>query len=356
MKPTTSHPAPTVRARTTRLVVAGVIALTATLSACSAGGSSDSGDTAADTQYESGTDQGAVGADEGGTDAGTQEGAADGSVAPAASTPDASRQVIQSGDVAMKVENLQSTVDAIVRITEDARGRVDDRSENAATETEVGTAALTIRLPAAEVTPTLIALRELGDVEAVELSAKDVTGAAQDLDARIHAMELSVGRMTNLLATATTHDEIIVAENALTEREAGLEQLRSQRAAIAEQVSLSTIHVAIVGPDLPPAVVPPAPVEPPTGPQSFVEGLATGWDALVAMVTSIAIVVGVLLPWLAFGGAIAALVVAAVRWSRRWRGPSTGQPLAAGVGTVFDPPAPPAGPPTAPPVDPHQPR
>ena len=37
MKPTTSRPAPTVRARTTRLVVAGVIALAATLSACSAG-------------------------------------------------------------------------------------------------------------------------------------------------------------------------------------------------------------------------------------------------------------------------------------------------------------------------------
>ena len=125
-------------------------------------------------------------------------------------------------------------------------------------------------------TPTLVALRELGDVESVNLTKKDVTGAAQDLDARIHAMELSVDRMTNLLATATTHDDIIAAENALTEREAALEQLRSQRAAIAEQVSLSTIHVAIVGPDLPPYVAPPAPVEPPTGPQSFVEGLVTG--------------------------------------------------------------------------------
>ena len=197
-----------------------------------------------------------------------------------------------------------------MRLTEDADGRVDDRAEKAATETEVGTATLTIRLPAAAVTPTLVALRELGDVEAVDLTKKDVTGAAQDLDARIHAMELSVARMTNLLATATTHDDIIVAENALTEREAGLEQLRSQRAAIAEQVSLSTIHVAIVGPDLPPPVEPPAPVEPPTGPQSFVEGLVTGWDSLVSVVSAIAIVVGVLLPWLAFGGAIAALVVA----------------------------------------------
>ncbi|KQR16772.1 DUF4349 domain-containing protein [Cellulomonas sp. Leaf334] len=349
MKPTTSHPAPTVRTRTTRLLVAGVVALTATLSACSGDVGTGSDDSAADTQVEGGTEEGAVGADEGGTDAGT--GAADGGVAPAASTVDANRQVVQTGEVAMAVEDPRVAADAIVRLTEDADGRVDDRAEQAQTETEVGTATLTIRLPAAAVSPTLVALRELGDVEKVNLTKKDVTGAAQDLDARIHAMELSVERMTTLLATATTHDDIITAENALTEREAALEQLRSQRAAIAEQVSLSTIHVALVGPDLPPYVAPPAPVEPPTGPQSFLEGLVAGWDALVVVVSGVAIVLGVLLPWLAFGGAIAALVVAAVRWFRRWRGPATAQPVAVGIGTVFDPPA-------APPADPdqHQPR
>ncbi|KQY24512.1 hypothetical protein ASD16_02975 [Cellulomonas sp. Root485] len=351
MKPTTSRPAATVRARTTRLVVAGVIALAATLSACSGG---DSGDSTSEAQYDGGNDQGAVGADEGGTDPGTvvEQDTADGSVAPAASTVDANRQVIQTGDVAMAVKDPRVAADAIVRLTEEADGRVDDRAEKAQTDTEVGTATLTIRLPAAAVSPTLVALRELGDVESVNLTKKDVTGAAQDLDARIHAMELSVDRMTTLLATATTHDDIITAENALTDREAALEQLRSQRAAIAEQVSLSTIHVAIVGPDLPPYVAPPAPVEPPTGPQSFVEGLVAGWDSLVVVVSGIAIVLGVLLPWIAFGGAIAALVVAAVRWTRRWRGPATAQqPVAAGVGTVFDPPS-------APPVDPdqHQPR
>lgn len=354
MKPTT-HPAARVRARTTAVVAGGILALAVALGACSAGGDATSSD-AGDSQYDGGGDQSAVGSEEGGADPGTvvqqdAAGAADGAVAPAASTVDANRQVIQTGEVEMAVEDPRAAVDAIVELTEDADGRVDDRAEKAATDTEVGTAHLTIRLPAAAVSPTLIALRELGDVESVDLTKKDVTGAAQDLDARIHAMELSVARMTNLLATATTHDDIIVAENALTEREAALEQLRSQRAAIAEQVSLSTIHVAIVGPDLPPYVAPPAPVEPPTGPQSFLEGLVTGWDSLVAVVSGIAIVLGVLLPWLAFGGALAALVVAAVRWTRRWRGPATGQPVAAGVGAVFDPPA-------APPVDPdkHQPR
>ncbi|WP_315095348.1 DUF4349 domain-containing protein [uncultured Cellulomonas sp.] len=352
MTPTTRHPATKVRARTARLVVVGILALSATLTACSSG---DSGASAGDVQSETGADSGAVGADEGGVDTGTvPEEGTDGSVAPAANRATENRQVVQTGDVAMSVDNPQEAADAIVRLTEDAGGRVDDRAEKAATETEVATAQLTVRLPAAAVTPTLIALRELGEVGSVDLVKKDVTAAAQDLDARIHAMELSVGRMTNLLAVATTHDDIVTAENALTERETALESLRSQRASIAEQVSLSTIRVALVGPDLPPRVEPVPPPVPPTGPQSFLEGLATGWGSLVDLMAGIAIVLGVLLPWLAFGGALAALAVAATRWARRRRGPvppRVAQPLAAGPGNPFDPPA---GPPVARPVDPDQ--
>ncbi|WP_456825973.1 DUF4349 domain-containing protein [Cellulomonas sp. P5_E12] len=352
MNPTTSRPAPTVRARTARLAVVGVIALSAALSACSAG---DSGSDAADSGVsESQADGGAVGADQGGgTDTAVEQGTEGGdtSAAPAASAVDANRKVIQTGDVAMSVKNPQAAADAIVQLTEDAGGRVDARSEQAQTDTEVGRAALTIRLPAAAVTPTLIALRDLGDVDTVDLSKKDVTSAALDLDARIHAMQLSVGRMENLLATATTHDDIVTAENALTERETSLESLLSQRSALTEQVQLSTIRVALVGPDLPPYVEPPAPPVEPTGPQSFLEGLATGWGSLVELVSGIVIVVGVLIPWLAFGGAIAAGVVAVVRWSRKWRTPATVRPLAAGPGNPFDPPV---GPPAARPVDPDE--
>ncbi len=354
MTPTTHRPAAPVRARTTRLVVVGVLALSAALGACSAG---DSADSSAGIQADGGTgsraDTGAIGADEGsgaaggtGGDSGT--GAAVPAAAPAGAV-DADRQVVQTGDVAMSVADPRDAADRIVRLTEDAGGRVDDRAETAATDTEVGTAQLTLRLPAAAVTPTLVALRDLGTVESVDLTRKDVTAAAQDLDARIHAMELSVSRMTALLASASSHDDIVTAEDALTERETALETLRSQRSALGEQVSLSTLRVAVVGPDLPPPAAPPAPAA--TGPQSFLEGLSTGWAALVDVVSGLAIVLGVLLPWLAFGGALAALVVAAVRWTRRRRGPVTGRPLTAGPGLPFDPPA---GAPVAPPIDPEQ--
>jgi hypothetical protein len=302
MTPTTSHPTSPVRARTTRLVVAGVIALSALLGACSAGsdGAMSSADEAAPR---------ALGGEVG------PEAPADGSVEQAASTSDADRQVIQTGDVRMTVKDPREAADAVVALAEGAGGRVDDRSEHAATKDDVGTAELTIRLPAEQVSDAVDGLRTLGTIDQLDLTSEDVTGTAQDLDARIRALQLSVARMEDLLTRATTNEQLIAAENALTERQSSLEQLQSERARLAEKVRLSTIHVALYGPELAPV----APVEPSTGPQSFLDGLGTGWAALVDVAAAVAIVVGVLLPWLAFGGAITALVVAAVRWNRRRR-------------------------------------
>ncbi|WP_421740848.1 DUF4349 domain-containing protein [Cellulomonas sp.] len=324
MTPTTRHSAPQVRARSTRLVVAGIIALTALLGACSAGG--DSGTSAAD--------EGSSGALGGEARPGTAEEPADGSVEQAASTSDADRQVIQTGDVRMTVQDPLEAADAVVALAEGAGGRVDDRSEHAATKDDVGTAELTIRLPAEEVSGAVDDLRELGTIDQLNLTSEDVTGTAQDLDARIRALQLSVARMEDLLTRATTNEQLIAAENALTERQSSLEQLQSERARLAEKVRLSTIHVVLYGPELAPV----APVEPETGPQSFLDGLAAGWAALVAVASGLAVVVGVLLPWLAFGGAVAALVVAAVRWNRRRRATgSIGAPAPAVAVTSVSP-------------------
>lgn len=332
MTPTTRHPASQVRARSTRVVVAGIIALAALLGGCSAG--DDSG--------MSTTDEGASGALGGEARAGTAEEPAVGSVEQAASASDADRQVIQTGDVRMTVKDPLEAADAVVALAEGAEGRVDDRAEHAATKDDVGTAELTIRVPAEQVSDVVDGLRELGTIDQLNLTSEDVTGTAQDLDARIRALQLSVARMEDLLTRATTNEQLIAAENALTERQSNLEQLQSERARLAEKVRLSTIHVVLYGPELAPV----APVEPPTGPQSFLDGLAAGWDALVAVAGRMAIVVGVLLPWLAFGGAVAALVVAAVRWNRRRRASG---PIGAPAPAVVT-----SAPPGAP--DEHEPR
>jgi len=209
----------------------------------------------------------------------------------------------------MRAKDALAAAKTVASHVESVGGRVDDRSEQAAAGGTSAGAALVVRVPAAKVSSTIDLLRGLGTVDTVDLKATDVTGAAQDLDARIHALELSIARMDALLAKATTTRAIIDAESALTERQTNLEQLQSERARLADQVSLSTLTISIHGLDVPPPVTE-------EGPHSFLDGLAVGWDAFVSAVTSVVVVAGVLLPWLAFAGALLAVGIA-VRRSRR---------------------------------------
>jgi hypothetical protein len=315
------------------LASAALVAAVLTLGACSAGGdsgSSDSADYAADAGGNVGAD---VGSGDSAVDA-SAAGSGDGAVPAAASS---TQQVVQVGEVAMSVDDVRVAADAVVHLAETAGGRVDDRTEHEATKETRGTASLKIRVPSTEMTATLASLRTLGTVDQVDVHSQDVTNVAKDLDARIHGLELSVARMQDLLARATTNEAIVSAENSLTERQTSLEQLESQRDLLADQVRLSTLTVAITGPE----VVVVVEEEPATGPQTFLEGLAAGWDAFTTMVRGALIVFGVLLPWLAFGGAVAAGSIAVVRW-RRGRAEATPvqRPVAAAPVPVPVPPSP----------------
>ncbi|WP_051681626.1 DUF4349 domain-containing protein [Cellulomonas sp. HZM] len=244
----------------------------------------------------------AGGAADGGTGADTDT---------AAAGDAAQRQVVQTGKVNLQTKDALVATEKIVTLVEQSGGRVDDRAEQASTSDRSASADLTLRVPATKVSSTIDALRGLGTVQSVDLSATDVTGAAQDLDARIDALRMSIARMEKLLAGATSNKDLIAAEDALTERQGDLEKLVSERARLADQVSLSTISVHVYGPDVSPVADP--------GPRSFLDGLAVGWDAFVSMVKGLMVVTGVLLPWLLFGGAVVALAVAAQRAYRRRR-------------------------------------
>lgn len=326
------------------------------------GAGSDAGGAGADT----GSDAGAVGdAQAGPVEAGAAEaGAQDASGDVASGTgvgltaADAGgRQVVTTGEAGLVSPNPRAAADAVVAEVEAAGGRVDARRETAARADEgtAATADLTVRVPAGAVTGLLDALDEIGDVDHVDLSSDDVTAAAQDLDARIRAMTLSVARMEDLLNRATTRQEVLEAEGTLTERQASLESLQSERARMAEQVALSTLRISIWTP-AEPVREEPAPVEA-EGPSGFLGGLAAGWSALVTVLGGVVTVLGVLLPWLALGAAVLAAVLAvrralarraATRGGAAGPGGPGGPGGAGGAGPEGRGPGGPGGPETAP--------
>ena len=237
------------------------------------------------------------------------DGGASGPVVPggseeAPSDADADRQVVTTASASLAVDDPSDAAQEVSELVESVEGRVDERTVQAGSDEGAGAGAdLVVRVPAEALTDVLGELEDLGDVDSVSVSRSDVTGTAVDLDARISALRTSVTRLQALMDGAVTTEALLAAERALSERQEELESLQSQRALLADQVELSTLHVHLH----------PYGVAPAGGPDGFLDGLATGWRALVSTLGAAVVVLGVVLPWLLVVAIVAAGVLAVVR-------------------------------------------
>ncbi|MBO1751703.1 DUF4349 domain-containing protein [Actinotalea sp. BY-33] len=215
---------------------------------------------------------------------------------------ESARQVITTGYVSMTVEDPRQAARESARLVEHVGGWVEQRSETSADGDLDASALLVVRIPATEVTTTLERLEELGEVQQISQSSDDVTAQSQDLDARIRALRTSISRLEALLERSGSVEEIVEAEQVLTDRQSQLESLESQRSRLSEQVAMSTFELDLWS-------TPPSAIEARGG---FLGGLSTGWDSLVSTLAGLSLALGVLLPWLILLGLVA-LVAVAVR-------------------------------------------
>lgn len=301
---------------------------------CSAGGDATSGGEGADAPPAAEDSSGGAPGD------GSDEGSGTGS---AVGDEDAEQQFITTGSVTMVVEDPAEQATEAARVVEAAGGHVQERVQQAGAEDQYASAYLVVRIPADEVTPTLEALEQLGEVRDTSLQSEEVTKQVRDLEARIRALEISIGRLEGLLERAGTVSDIVEAEQVLTERQSELEVLLSQQASLADDVALSTFRIEMYT----------AEGEPEAEPTGFFAGLVAGWDALVTTLTGLTQVVGALLPWVVFAALVTAAVLAIRRAVQRRRGPAApagpypGGPAGpSGPGGPAGPGGPPGGGPT----------
>lgn len=168
---------------------------------------------------------------------------------------------------------------------------------------------ITVRVPADELPKLVDELGDVGEVTATNLNRQDVTAQTVDLQARIDAAQASVDRLTELMARAQNVSDLIAAESALSERQALLESYQQQLKMLDDQVAMSTLSVSVV-PETEPVTADPA---------GFGDGLAAGWNGLVATLNGIVVAIGFLLPWLAVAAVVALAVWGIVRLVRRRR-------------------------------------
>ncbi len=263
-----------------------------------------------------GSDPGSIGGEMTGSTTASEE---DG---PVTSPSAGEREIIATASATVRVTDAEAAAAGIGEIAEAAGGYVEAMSVGtsgspiepypvdpyAGEDVAVGSAPpassawITVRVPADSLTETTNALSDIGDVTSSQVDRRDVTAEAIDVRARIDALTASVDRLRDLVGQAESTADLIAAEDALATRQSELEAYQQQLKYLDEQVGMSTLTVSLFEP---------APVVT-ADPAGFGDGVAAGWNGLVAALNGFVIAVGFLLPWLAVL-AVAGLIVWGVR-------------------------------------------
>lgn len=211
--------------------------------------------------------------------------------------PETRRDIVRTASVTVTADDPPAAADRASVLATEAGGRIDSRTEYGGSKLDRARITVTLRVPADNLDGVIDGLKKLGTVQSLDMRAEDVTTQRVDLDARIKALQTSVDRLLAIMRDARDPTALIEAENALSQRQADLDSLRAQRAALGEQIAYSTITVDLIAPV--------AGGPSPERYQGFLGQMERGWDALVDTGSNLLLLVGLLLPWV--GAALVAL-------------------------------------------------
>jgi len=200
-----------------------------------------------------------------------------------------------------------------------------------------GFGTLTLSVPSDQLDTALDQLSKIGTVLGRNTSSQDVTAQYVDAQSRLKTMRASVDRVRALMVRAKDIGQVVALESEMSRREADLESLESQLAALKTSVERSPLTVSLSTKSS---------VEPVTT-NGFLAGLRSGWDAFIASASGLFTGIGAVLPFAVF---FALLGAPLVWWLRRYRanrppamtqptGPSTTQPTGPSGQTAHSSPA-----------------
>lgn len=225
------------------------------------------------------------------------------------------RLIIREGTVSIYAERTRQTrddIEGLVQTFVEEGAYVISASESSRGEGKEPRITMAIRVPVDQFDFVMDAIADMA-VEVInsDENAQDVTEEYVDLEGRIDALEAARDRLMEIMSGAEFTEDLLMAEEQLTMREAELESLYGRLNYLSESARLSRIYI-----DLQPYELY-EPIDTSWKPaQTFrnaVEDLIDGMQSFADFMIRFAIVV---LPWLVFFGLIIWGVVAVIR-SRR---------------------------------------
>lgn len=249
------------------------------LGAC--GGSGGSGESSADSgSVETMTDSSAG-------KAAAPEMAAEDADAAAPNQAVVKASIISTGSVALDAKDVGKTRTQVQHISDRYAGQVTEQETSDSDDDGPSHARMVLRIPSKSFDDAMADLEDTATLVDSNTTTTDVTTEVVDTEVRVKNARTSIERIRTLLSRAERIGDVIAIESELARREADLNSLLAQQAALEDQTSLSTITVSIDR----------------AGPGSsdddpgFLAGLSAGWDALGDSARVLAVALGAIIPW-----------------------------------------------------------
>ena len=208
-----------------------------------------------------------------------------------AKKPGDGRQLEKTADVAIEAKDVRATERRATAVVAAAGGYLYSEAANGAA---APAAHIVFKVPPEHFDRVTAQLATLGRVLHSSVTTDDATNRVVDLDARLAAARTGADRLRELLAKSGNVTDLLQVEQALSQREADVESLAGQAAALRAQVDLATVSL-----DLSSAPASGRGAAPSHDIPGFVAGLRTGAAAFANTAQVVATGLGFALPFLA---------------------------------------------------------
>jgi hypothetical protein len=159
------------------------------------------------------------------------------------------RLIIRNGNISMSVSDPRAAKEAVEQVVAEMAGEgafIVSSDERGGTDDRPPQINMVVRVPAARFDEVMDRLAALAvEVIARNESSQDVTEEYVDLQARLESLEAARQRLLDIMRNAQTTEDVLAAEQQLTQREAEIESLKGRLQYLEQSARLSSISLEL---------------------------------------------------------------------------------------------------------------
>lgn len=167
---------------------------------------------------------------------------------PGTEVGQATPQLVKRATLVLTLTEIDGAMAQVQTVVRQAQGDLLQLEDSRRPEGTAHRVYMTLRVPQAQLDPTLAALRELGTVQSQSLSAEDVSSQLVDLEARIKNLRQSEEALQSIMERSGEISHVLEVARELGNVRDSIERLSAQQQNLQRQVAYSTIDLTLQSP------------------------------------------------------------------------------------------------------------